>query len=76
MVRIWNIIWTKLAYEQQTTFAELERLINVNGPTEELAENINITLEKLVIVESKIKKWGELKPQPQTEQTDDVTNNQ
>ena len=76
MTRMWNIIWTKLAYEQQTAFAELERLINLNESTEELADKINVSLEKLVTVETKIAKWGKLKPQTQIEQNDGVTNNQ
>jgi hypothetical protein len=76
MTRMWNIIWTKLAYEQQTIFSELERLINLNESTEELAEKINLALERLVIVETKIAKWGKLKPQTQIEQNDGGTNNQ
>ena len=62
MKRIWTVILTKLAHEQQTSMAELERLVNPNDNTDDVSELIDSELTRLVINELKIRKWNELNP--------------
>lgn len=70
MKRIWIVILTKLAHEQQTAMAELERLVNLNDNTDDVSELIDSELERLVINELKIRKWNELNPNKPNNTTD------
>lgn len=76
MERIWTIILAKLAYEQQKSMAELERLINLNDNTDKLSELIDSELERLTFNELKIRKWHELNPNKHIDTTDVTTDNQ
>jgi propanediol utilization protein len=76
MKRIWTVILSKLAHEQQTSMAELERLVNLNDNTDELSELIDSELTRLVINEFKIRKWNELNPTKHINTTDVSTGNQ
>jgi len=75
MKRIWTIVLAKLAYEQQKSMAELERLVNLNDNTDELSERIDIELERLTMNEIKIRKWHELNPNKHNNITDANTDN-
>lgn len=70
MKRIWTVILAKLAHEQQTAMAELERLVNLNDNTDDVSELIDSELERLVINELKIRKWNELNPNKPNNTTD------
>lgn len=76
MKRIWTVILTKLAHEQQTSMAELERLVNLNDNTDDVSELIDSELERLVINELKIRKWNELNPNKYNNTPDVNTGNQ
>lgn len=75
MKRIWTVILTKLAHEQQIAMAELERLVNLNDNTDDVSELIDSELERLVINELKIRKWYELNPNKPNNTTDVNTDN-
>jgi hypothetical protein len=75
MKRLWTVVLAKLAYDQQKSITELERLINLNDNTDELSELIDSELARLAINELKIRKWHELNPNKQTAQPDADINN-
>ena len=60
-MRIFNIVLSKLAYEQVKLDNDLERLINdKTSQTDGLVKEIDDVLEKQVILSMKIQKWQEI----------------
>jgi|TARA_R110000744_G_scaffold219781_2_gene338500 hypothetical protein len=60
-MRIFNIVLSKLAYEQVKLDNDLERLINdKTSQTDGLVKEIDDALEKQVMLSMKIQKWQEI----------------
>ena len=60
-MRIFNIVLSKLAYEQVKLENDLERLINdKTSQTDGLVKEIDDALEKQVMLSMKIQKWQEI----------------
>tara|TARA_R110002096_G_scaffold328233_1_gene522288 strand:- start:350 stop:568 length:219 start_codon:yes stop_codon:yes gene_type:complete len=60
-MRIFNIVLSKLAYEQVKLDNDLERLINdKTSQTDGLVKEIDDVLEKQVMLTMKIQKWQEI----------------
>jgi hypothetical protein len=60
-MRIFNIVLSKLAYEQVKLDNDLERLINdKTSQTDGLVKEIDDVLEKQVMLSMKIQKWQEI----------------
>ena len=60
-MRIFNIVLSKLAYEQVKLDNDLERLINdKTSQTDGLVKEIDYALEKQVMLSMKIQKWQEI----------------
>jgi len=60
-MRIFNIVLSKLAYEQVKLDNDLERLINdKTSQTDCLVKEIDDVLEKQVMLSMKIQKWQEI----------------
>jgi len=75
-MRIWNTIFTGLIHEKSKVESDLER--SMNSDTDATAKMVEVSalLDKLVLVDSKIIKWQEIKPEIKPEVVPEITLNE
>ena len=61
MMNIWNVVFANLVAENATWKAELQRLVNLDADVTITAGRIDDALTKLVMSESKVAKWQDIK---------------
>jgi hypothetical protein len=77
MNSIWEVVFTKLVAKNTLEKAELQRLVNLEGSVGETAIMIEDILKEMVMTETLLNRWQELKAQSiaqltQTEENGEV----
>jgi len=62
MSNMWNVVFTKLIAINTVDKTELQRLVNLEGDTNQISDQIIVKLKESVISDMLITKWRELKP--------------